>query len=360
MGWIFRTSVGFVAILASVSFVGTRWNARGGVFDPVPSSKQASSSSSWAVVTGANSGLGFSVAQGLSSLGFHVIMGVRNVGAGEEAKRRFTHKKGEVVVLELDQSSLASVRSFSANVKKQIGNDSLDALVLNAGIWANQGPSKDGIPLTAQVNHYAGFLLANLLLPKMNDDRGRIVIGKATLTSFFEYLFFDFFVLVSSLMSKSAVDFRNDLLLQNSSLMEGRGDQLYGTSKLFNILHAQALSKRTKVKVNSVVGAKIEEFSPLTTLFSILAFSKQICIVKKMSLYRQGLSQITLHRSFMASLEFPRMTRPNRPCFLQLRSNLLVNFIMGCYQEHLQPRSQKISTWKKCCGKKAKRLQNNE
>jgi NAD(P)-dependent dehydrogenase (short-subunit alcohol dehydrogenase family) len=116
----------------------------------------------------------------------------------------FPSFKANVVVLQIDQSQFRSVRSFAEEVKKRIPQNQLKALVLNAGIWANQNLSEDSIPLTSQVNHYSGFLLSSLLLSHMDQQQGRIVI-------------------VSSLMCRNAVDFSNDFLLEDPSLLEGRG-----------------------------------------------------------------------------------------------------------------------------------------
>ena len=48
---------------------------------------------------------------------------------------------------------------------------------------------------------------------------------------------------------KKGVDFRNDPKLLNPALMASTGHrELYGTSKLMNVLHAQALAKKRKVQ----------------------------------------------------------------------------------------------------------------
>lgn len=62
-------------------------------------------------------------------------------------------------------------------------------------------------------------------------------------------------VIVSSAMARSAVDPRigDDWLLLNPSLMEGRGDRLYGTSKMFNILHVKHLARLGPCLVNAVM-----------------------------------------------------------------------------------------------------------
>lgn len=194
------------------------------------------------MVTGANNGLGLEVAKALAALGMSVVMGVRDARAGEGARSRIVREleqeeglKGVHLVVErVDQSSFESVRRFAEAVRRR--STRLDSLVCNAGIWANQSLTPDGISQTAQVNHYSGFLLVNLLYPLVRAASGRVVV-------------------VSSGMARSAVDFRSDLRLLDPSLLVGRGDRLYGSSKLMNILHAKEMARRCggKCIVNSVM-----------------------------------------------------------------------------------------------------------
>lgn len=243
-GWISRISVSVGVLIVCASLAGRRWNHAGGVFDPVPVlSGGEHLKGKWAVVTGANTGLGYEIAKGLVGLRMNVILATRNRASGLEAKERilselslsgFSHYDGELVVEQLDQSSFASVRAFADAVAARTSKKGLSSLIANAGIWANQKLTVDEISQTAQVNHYSGFLLVNLLYPLLIKGQGRIV-------------------LVSSAMSRSAVDPRSDMKLLDPALLEGRGDKLYGTSKLFNILHAKELARRGPCIVNSVM-----------------------------------------------------------------------------------------------------------
>jgi hypothetical protein len=141
MGLLFKLSASFVVIISAVSWAGTRWNVRGGLFYPLFESHKRFSG--FAVVTGANNGLGFEIAKGLSAAGLSVILGVRNVASGEEAKRRILNEqpKAHLFVEQIDQTSFASVRHF-ADAARALAGDHLVAVVLNAGIWANNKPSE--------------------------------------------------------------------------------------------------------------------------------------------------------------------------------------------------------------------------
>ena len=68
------------------------------------------------VITGASSGIGTETTRVLALLGVHVIMGVRNMAAGKEIKGAIVKEipSPKVDVMELDLSSMASVRKFAS------------------------------------------------------------------------------------------------------------------------------------------------------------------------------------------------------------------------------------------------------
>ncbi|MEV0061019.1 SDR family NAD(P)-dependent oxidoreductase [Nocardia sp. NPDC050718] len=79
--------------------------------------------------------------------------------------------------LPLDLGRLDSVREFAATVRRRLGDERIDALVLNAGIIRPDadGRSADGYETTFAVNHLAHYLLIRLLLPMLADG-ARIVL----------------------------------------------------------------------------------------------------------------------------------------------------------------------------------------
>lgn len=125
-----------------------------------------------AVITGANTGLGFETAKALAEKGAHVVIAVRNTTKGDQAAARIS---GEVEVQELDLTSLASINSAAAALKSRF--DKIDLLINNAGVMTTpKGTTKDGFELQFGTNHLGHFALTGLLLDAMLDvDGARIV-----------------------------------------------------------------------------------------------------------------------------------------------------------------------------------------
>jgi NAD(P)-dependent dehydrogenase (short-subunit alcohol dehydrogenase family) len=86
-----------------------------------------------AIVTGANTGLGFETALSLASKGFQVVITSRNVLKGEEAVSRIIQANplAKVSMLELDLASMESIEQFGSAYRSEFGN--WDVLVNNAG-----------------------------------------------------------------------------------------------------------------------------------------------------------------------------------------------------------------------------------
>src|SRR3954471_1419974 len=82
-----------------------------------------------AVVTGANTGLGFETARALAEHGARVVLAVRDVEKGKQAASRMT---GDVSVQELDLTSLESVRAAAADLHGT--HPGIDLLINNAGV----------------------------------------------------------------------------------------------------------------------------------------------------------------------------------------------------------------------------------
>ncbi|TMC52416.1 MAG: SDR family NAD(P)-dependent oxidoreductase [Chloroflexi bacterium] len=130
-----------------------------------------------AIVTGANSGLGFIVARELARAGARVIVATRDAGRGANAvgEIKAAHPAAKVELAQLDLANLASVRAFAQSFLD--AGSSLDLLVNNAGVMAvPRRLSPDGFELQFATNHLGHFALTGLLVPAFNQQPGTRVI----------------------------------------------------------------------------------------------------------------------------------------------------------------------------------------
>jgi len=121
-----------------------------------------------AIVTGANSGLGFCTAMALAKAGVRVTLAVRDLSKGAAAAAAMTSAGGQFVnVAHLDVANLASVREFAQTWSEE-NADGLDLLINNAGVMAiPQRVSADGFELQFATNHLGHFALTGLLMPAL-------------------------------------------------------------------------------------------------------------------------------------------------------------------------------------------------
>lgn len=129
-----------------------------------------------ALVTGANSGLGFATASALAARGATVLLGCRDPRRGDDARRRIeTAVPGaRVELLPLDLASLASVRAAAA----EAGGGRLDLLINNAGVMATpRRVTEDGFEQQLGTNHLGHFVLTGLLLPALLRTPGSRVVS---------------------------------------------------------------------------------------------------------------------------------------------------------------------------------------
>jgi NAD(P)-dependent dehydrogenase (short-subunit alcohol dehydrogenase family) len=131
-----------------------------------------------AIVTGANTGLGYETALALAGKGAHVILACRNRDKAEAAKQRMLAQQpsAQLEVRELDTASLASVRAFAVSFGRD--HPRLDLLVNNAGIMMTpRFLTADGFEGQLGVNHLGHFLLTGLLLPLLGRSGGARVVS---------------------------------------------------------------------------------------------------------------------------------------------------------------------------------------
>ncbi len=177
------------------------------------------------MITGASSGIGRAAAIELAENGATVVP----VGRDPNRTASVARKVGTEPIL-ADLSSLTEVRELAAHLIAR--HEHIDVLVNNAGLVSGRRKlTADGLELTMAVNHFAPFLLTNLLLNRLKRaPQARIVT--------------------------TASDAHRGGLLDVSDLNGERrwsAWSAYATSKLANVLFTRALARRlegTGVVVN--------------------------------------------------------------------------------------------------------------
>ncbi|ERM94993.1 hypothetical protein AMTR_s00009p00229030 [Amborella trichopoda] len=218
-----------------------------------------------AIVTGASSGIGIETARVLALRGAQVIIAVRNVAAGQEVKEGIIKENtsAKLDVMELDLSSMASVRKFASEF---ISLDlPLNILINNAGIMATPFMlSQDGIELQFATNHLGHFLLTNLLLETMkNTARKCKTEGRIVNVSSYAHTF----------SYQEGIRFEH---INDSSRYTRWG--AYGQSKLANILHANELAKHLQEEGVEVTANSLHPGSIVTNLLRYHSFVNAIVL----------------------------------------------------------------------------------
>jgi NAD(P)-dependent dehydrogenase (short-subunit alcohol dehydrogenase family) len=131
-----------------------------------------------AIVTGANSGIGYQTARYLSRAGATVILACRSAEKGDAARAKIVSDnaaaKAEVRVL--DVADLDSVRRFAAEFLSE--GKALDLLINNAGVMAipERRTTPQGFEMQFGTNHLGHFALTGLLLPALlRQPKSRVV-----------------------------------------------------------------------------------------------------------------------------------------------------------------------------------------
>jgi protochlorophyllide reductase len=135
-----------------------------------------------AVVTGANSGLGYQVALALARAGAKVVLACRDLGKADRAHAsiRAVTPGADVSLLQLDLADLASVARFADSFSSQ--HDRLDLLVNNAGLMAvDESRTRDGFETQLGVNHLGHFALTARLLPVILTTPGARIASMSSL-----------------------------------------------------------------------------------------------------------------------------------------------------------------------------------
>ncbi|ADG77486.1 Short-chain dehydrogenase/reductase SDR OS=Tsukamurella paurometabola (strain ATCC 8368 / DSM/ CCUG 35730 / CIP 100753 / JCM 10117 / KCTC 9821 / NBRC 16120/ NCIMB 702349 / NCTC 13040) OX=521096 GN=Tpau_0851 PE=3 SV=1 [Tsukamurella paurometabola] len=186
-----------------------------------------------AVVTGANTGLGFETARVLAQHGAEVVLAVRDTAKGDEAARRIAAvaPAASVRVQRLDLASLESVRSAAAELRATTPR--IDLLINNAGVIppARQCTA-DGFELQFGTMHLGHFAWTAQVLDLLLGVPGSRVV---TVSS-------------DSHRYRTAVDF-DDLQWERSYPKVAA----YTQAKLANLLFHYALQRRLAARAGGTV-----------------------------------------------------------------------------------------------------------
>jgi NAD(P)-dependent dehydrogenase (short-subunit alcohol dehydrogenase family) len=129
------------------------------------------------LITGSSSGIGLATAEALAVQGAQIILAARSEDKLKEAAAHITRKTGNknISCHTADFSSQKSIRALADQIKNNYPR--IDVLINNAGgVFPEFKLSEDGLEMTIATNHFAYFLLTNLLLDLIKkSDYARIV-----------------------------------------------------------------------------------------------------------------------------------------------------------------------------------------
>jgi len=176
------------------------------------------------VITGPTSGIGRSAARDLARRGAQLTLLSRNSDKANALAEDIVADGGLAPnPVQMDMSRLASVRAAAATVLA--GGRPVDILLNNAGVINTKRlETEDGFEETLAVNHFAPFLLTGLLLPAILEAApgARIVNVASDAHSFVKGMDFD----------------------DMQARKRYKTFQVYGRSKLANILFTRSLAAR--------------------------------------------------------------------------------------------------------------------
>lgn len=135
-----------------------------------------------AIVTGANTGIGFETARVLAERGAEVVLACRDAGKGEAAAQRIRDAAPAAAVAfeALDLANLDSVAAFAERFSST--RPRLDLLINNAGVMVPPpGRTEQGFELQFGINHLGHFALTGRLLPSLAATPGARVVNVASL-----------------------------------------------------------------------------------------------------------------------------------------------------------------------------------
>jgi NAD(P)-dependent dehydrogenase (short-subunit alcohol dehydrogenase family) len=188
------------------------------------------------IITGGNSGVGKATATAVAAAGARTLITARDEARGRRALDDVRRASGSdlVELVVFDLADLGSVREAAAEISARC--EQIHVLVNNAGlVLSDRTVTRDGFETTFAINHLGPFLLTQLLTDRLVASApARVVTVSSTAHN----------------SARTGLDF-DDL----QSEVGYSAMQVYGRSKLANILFANELSRRlvgTGVTSNSL------------------------------------------------------------------------------------------------------------
>ena len=185
-------------------------------------------SGTFAVITGANSGLGFGLAKRLTAAGADVAMAIRNRAKGDEAIAAIRREvpEAKLAIRHVDLSSLESVAALGQELATE--GRPIDILINNAGVMTppQRQETQDGFELQFGANHLGHFALTAHLLPLLRAAKAARVVT------------------VSSIAAKQGgLEFGN---ASDANALHGyKPMRSYGIAKLAQLMFAFELNRRS-------------------------------------------------------------------------------------------------------------------
>ncbi len=182
----------------------------------------------FAVVTGANSGLGFGLAKSLAGAGADVVMAIRNRAKGEAAIAEIRRElpSAKLTIRQLDLSSLKSVAALGDELAAE--GRPIDMLINNAGVMTppQRQETDDNFELQFGANHLGHFALIGRLLPLLRAAEGARVVTVSSIAA-----------------AQRNLDFEDANAQHSYKPMRS-----YGMAKLAQLMFATELDRRSRAR----------------------------------------------------------------------------------------------------------------
>ncbi|HEY9305412.1 MAG TPA: SDR family oxidoreductase, partial [Mycobacterium sp.] len=180
----------------------------------------------FAVVTGANSGLGFGLAKRLSAAGADVVMAIRDRVKGEQAIAEIRREvpEAKLSIRQLDLSSLSSVAALGEELTAE--GRPIDILINNAGVMTppQRQQTSDGFELQFGTNHLGHFALTGRLLGLLRAAESARVVSVSSIAA-----------------TQGSIDFGDVNAEHGYKAMHS-----YGVAKLAQLMFAVELDRRSR------------------------------------------------------------------------------------------------------------------